>query len=176
MAIKLRRGNYADLNTSRLVEGEPVISLDKISSYGRLENYVAIAVAPSQVVRLATYDAIAQIESSVDMATEAAENAQTSEQNANDYSVLSESWAKGGTDTRSGEDTNNSKYYSDQAQGYEQSTENYYHLIETAMGGTISMPTFSINTSTGNVEAEDVGRFIFDIDTTTGNLTWALTA
>lgn len=176
MAIKLRRGNYADLNLSRLVAGEPVISLDKIQSYGRQENYVAIAVAPSQVVRLATYDAIAQIENSVDLAEEYAENAHTSEVNSDASATLSQSWAIGGTDTRLGEDTNNSMYYCNQSSENAQSTENYYHLIETAMGGTISMPTFSINLDTGNVEADDVGRFIFDIDTNTGNLTWALTA
>jgi len=53
-------------------------------------------------------------------AQEAAEGyanaAATSEQNALDYSKTSKSWAVGGTGTRSGEDIDNSKYYSEVAQ------------------------------------------------------------
>lgn len=44
-----------------------------------------------------------------------ANNASTSETNASNSATLSKSWAIGGTNTRSGEDTNNSKYYSIQA-------------------------------------------------------------
>jgi hypothetical protein len=42
-------------------------------------------------------------------------NAAISEDNAADSALLSESWAKGGTGTRTGEDTNNSKYWADMA-------------------------------------------------------------
>lgn len=42
-------------------------------------------------------------------------NAKASEENAHDSSVLSESWAVGGTDTREEEDTNNSKYWQEQS-------------------------------------------------------------
>ncbi len=42
-------------------------------------------------------------------------NAAISEDNAADSALLSESWAKGGTGTRTGEDTNNSKYWADVA-------------------------------------------------------------
>ncbi len=43
------------------------------------------------------------------------DNAANSEDNAADNALLSESWAKGGTGTRTGEDTNNSKYWADVA-------------------------------------------------------------
>lgn len=43
-------------------------------------------------------------------------NAALSEASAADSATLSESWAIGGTNTREGEDTNNSKYYAEQAQ------------------------------------------------------------
>jgi hypothetical protein len=39
-----------------------------------------------------------------------------SESNANDSATLSESWAVGGTGTRSGENTDNAKYYAQQAE------------------------------------------------------------
>jgi hypothetical protein len=42
---------------------------------------------------------------------------QAAEQAAQSASVYAESWAVGGTGTREGEDTNNAKYWSEQAQG-----------------------------------------------------------
>lgn len=57
-------------------------------------------------------------------ADQSASNAHTSEVNASasattasQKATLSESWAVGGTGTRTGEDTNNAKYWSEQAQG-----------------------------------------------------------
>ena len=47
--------------------------------------------------------------------TEQANIASTSSQNANAKAILAESYAKGGTNTRTGEDTDNAKYYSDRA-------------------------------------------------------------
>ena len=43
-------------------------------------------------------------------------NAATSEGNAADSAVLAESYAVGGTDTRTGEDTDNAKYYAEEAE------------------------------------------------------------
>ncbi len=43
-------------------------------------------------------------------------NAATSESNAADSAALAESYAVGGTDTRTGEDTDNAKYYAEEAE------------------------------------------------------------
>ena len=48
-------------------------------------------------------------------ANASATNAASSEHNAENSATLSQSWAVGGTGTRTGEDTNNAKYWSDQA-------------------------------------------------------------
>ena len=53
-----------------------------------------------------------------------ANNASTSETNASNSATLSKSWAIGGTGTRTGEDTNNSKYYSTQASSSAQNAKN----------------------------------------------------
>ena len=53
-----------------------------------------------------------------------ANNASTSETNASNSATLSKSWAVGGTGTRTGEDTNNSKYYSTQASNSAQNAKN----------------------------------------------------
>ena len=50
MAIQMRRGLYADLDTSKLVAGEIVVATDS----GR--DYIGVAKAPSNVVQLATQD------------------------------------------------------------------------------------------------------------------------
>lgn len=47
-----------------------------------------------------------------------AQNALQSEQNANESAILSQSYAIGNTQTRDNEDTDNSKYYSEQAKKY----------------------------------------------------------
>lgn len=49
MAIQMRRGAYADLDKSKLVAGEIVVSTSGTQ-------YVGIAKAPSDVIKLATQD------------------------------------------------------------------------------------------------------------------------
>ena len=97
MAIQVRRGNYADLNTSRLVQGEPFVTLDKTDG----DYYVGMAIAPSNVVRLATWDNLVTIRDDCeayrdeckenrDDAVQSANNASISEINADDYCTRSE--------------------------------------------------------------------------------------
>lgn len=85
MAIQERRGNLADLDTSRLVQGEPFICLDKDAN-GRF--YAGIAVAPSQVMRLAEFnemlDVLNDCEDARDDAVASANAAAISETNAKD--------------------------------------------------------------------------------------------
>ena len=67
-------------------------------------------------------------------------NAQSAAASSQNYSVTSRSWAVGGTNTRTGEDTNNAKYWSEVAQGAAQS--------ETATRSYIGIPAdFNTNTS-----------------------------
>ena len=57
MAIQMRRGNVADLDTSKLVAGEIVVGLD--------EDFVAVAKAPSDIVQLATQDDVSDAVSGI---------------------------------------------------------------------------------------------------------------
>ena len=50
MAIQMRRGLRANLDTSKLVAGEIVVATD--------EDFVGVAKAPSQVIQLATKEDI----------------------------------------------------------------------------------------------------------------------
>ena len=82
MAIQVRRGNYADLDTSRLVQGEPFVTLDKNDD----DYYVGVAITPSNVVRLATWNNLVDIrtdcETYRDEAHDSEVNAAASESNA----------------------------------------------------------------------------------------------
>ena len=96
MAIQVRRGNYADLDTSKLVAGEPFVTLDETPTGGY---FVGMAIGASNVVRLATYDDLTDIkqdcEDARDEAVASAENAATSEENAEDYCDRAEdAWDK----------------------------------------------------------------------------------
>lgn len=83
MAIQVRRGNYADLDISKLVQGEPFVTLDEAPTGGY---YVGMAIAPNNVVRLATRDELEDIktdcEHARDEAEQSASDAATSETNA----------------------------------------------------------------------------------------------
>lgn len=72
----------------------------------------------------------------------------------------SRSYAVGGTASRTGEDTDNSKYYKEQAQAYKEFVENAIDL---------NIPTFTVDFATGDL-IYDGGIFVFTINNTTGNL------
>lgn len=71
---------------------------------------------------------------SASTASTKASEAATSESNAAASATLAESYAKGGTNTRTGEDTDNAKYYKDEA-------KRYYENAEAVVGIGIATPT-----------------------------------
>ena len=163
MALKLRRGNYADLDTSRLVQGEPFLTLDQVDG----DYYAGIAIAPSNVIRLATWADLTDIRTTCvnakDAAVDSAAHAATSESN-------SEAWAVGErnhTPVSSGDDTyqNNSKYYAGLA-------EDAWNDVDAAVSRVL--PTVSIDFTTGMLIIDGTSLY-FGIDQTTGYLTFGFT-
>lgn len=161
MAIQQRRGNIADLDISKLVQGEPFICLDKDAN-GRF--YAGIATAPNQVMRLAEFnemlDVLTDCEQYRDEAEASKDAAADSESNA-------EAWAvgeRGGTPVPSSDVTyeNNSKYYSEQA-------GTYWGYIDAAVQHII--PSVSIDFTTGQLMYSG-SQLMFWIDQTTGFLMW----
>ena len=55
MAIQMRRGNYTNLDKSKLVAGEIVVATDNA------HNYVGVAKAPNNVIQLASQDDLQNI-------------------------------------------------------------------------------------------------------------------
>ena len=105
-----RLGTYEDFNQA---------IADYLATYiTQLEGYVSSASTSATNAHTSELNASNSASSSSTSATNAHTselNALTSANNSASSAILSESWAIGGTSTRTGEDTNNSKYYCDQA-------------------------------------------------------------
>ena len=85
---------------------------------------------------------------------------------------LSESWAIGGTGVRAGEDTNNSKYHSDQSKAEADRAK-----IEADKAGAyagIVIPSFTIDFGTGHLIYTDASTFIFTVNHTDGRLYYSI--
>lgn len=160
MAIQVRRGNYADLDISKLVQGEPFVTLDE---YGG-SYYVGMAIAPNNVVRLATFDDLTDIRTDCvearDEAVAADESATTAASNSEAYAV----GTRDGSDVPSTDPTyhNNSKYYSELAQSAKEH-------IDSAIDNVV--PTVWIDFTDGILYYEGTSLGFF-IDPSNGNLCW----
>ena len=168
MAIQVRRGNYADLDRSKLVQGEPFVTLDNAPDG---TPFVGITIAPNNVVRLASYDELVDVKTDCeqyrDDAATSATNAATSEANALDSAEDSEAWAvgqRGGTDVPNTDPTyeNNSKYYAEQS-------GDYWDKVHDAVDMVI--PEVTIDFTTGELLYSG-SQLLFWVDNATGNLMW----
>ena len=126
------RGNEDDWDIAKMKPGQFAVSLDR--------KYVRMCFAPGVAERIALYDAFEEDMLQIQQILATCEDIQTAveafetlaEQHANDAAasatasansataasdsaLLSDSWAVGGTGIRPGEDTNNAKYWCEQA-------------------------------------------------------------
>lgn len=94
--------------------------------------------------------------------------------------TLSKSYAVGGTGTRTGEDTDNSKYYSAKSQVSSQTAQSYAEQAEQASDEVVNrideaisqnVPQFIVDLTTGHLMYQG-GRFNFIVNEPTGHLLW----
>ena len=111
-------------------------------------------------------------------ATASATSASESENSA----IKAKSYAVGGTATRLGEDTDNSKYYSEQSKASSETSKAYLDKVEQAGNEAVekinnavdvNTPNFTVDLSTGRLMYEST-RFVFDVNEETGHLEWGL--
>lgn len=116
--IQMRKGLERDFDADQMTAGEWAVSTDT--------KYVRMCFAPGIVLRMATYEGFEvdmeeirdilnecqDIQTAVDAMSKLAEKHKNDSEKS---AKLSESWAKGETGIRAGENTNNSKYFSDLA-------------------------------------------------------------
>jgi hypothetical protein len=81
---------------------------------------------------------------------------------------LSESWAIGHTGTRVGEDTNNSKYHSDQSKAEADRAKT--EADKAAVYAEITIPSFVTDLITGHLTYSDDSSLIFNANHATGHL------
>ena len=98
----------------------PVLTFNNSSTVG-------VTSSGSGVNKSYTFNVVDHSIGSTQMETDYLSNCQTAQNNAQSaasssqsYATNSRSWAVGGTSTRTGEDTNNAKYWSEQSQAYSQ--------------------------------------------------------
>ena len=106
-------------------------------------------------------------------------NAQAAASSADANATLSKSWAVGQTQTRTNEDTDNSKYYSEQSQAYRNACEDFrdqaQDLVDTATARLTGL-TMQVNFTDGCLYYDVATGLILSIDDTTGDLMWEITA
>lgn len=157
--IQVRRGRDEDFDPDQMTAGEWAVSTDK--------KYVYMCFAPGIVQKMATYEAFEQDMKEIQIILSTCQDVQEAieefERLANEHSLESKSWAVGSTGTRTGEDTDNSKYYSEQSKMYSNAAENAIEL---------SKPNFTVDLNTGHLLYEG-GRFDFLVDS--GHLLWGMT-
>lgn len=144
MAIQVRRGNEVDFDPNKMLPGEWAVSLDT--------KYVRMCFSPGVCLRMATYEAfeadmdkIRNILTEARTIQEAVAMIQTQINDTavvvEDYSILSKSYAVGGTGKRENEDSDNAKYYYQQTK---QISQGINGIIPMGTVTFASLPTVDI--------------------------------
>jgi len=89
-------------------------------------------------------------------------------QQAAGSATLSKSWARGSTGTRTGEDTDNSRYYSLQSQSEADRAKVQADRAEMYAGFIV--PEFWVNFVSGEMEYTDTDKMVWLLNMTTGNM------
>lgn len=110
-------------------------------------------------------------------------SASLSESNAETSATQAQSYAVGGTGTRDNENTDNAKYYKEQAQSVGNAVPTYLSQISAAGESQLSRiqdalddaaVNFQVDLSTGHLNYTGCSSFVFNVNETNGHLEWRL--
>lgn len=110
-------------------------------------------------------------------------SASLSASNAETSATQAQSYAVGGTGTRDNENTDNAKYYKEQAQSVGNAVTTYLSQISAAGESQLSRiqnalddaaVNFQVDLSTGHLNYTGCSSFVFDVNETNGHLEWRL--
>lgn len=162
VTIQMRKGLERDFDADQMTAGEWAVSTDT--------KYVRMCFAPGLCLRMATYEGFEldmeevqnilkecqDIQAAVDAMAKLAEQHKNA---AAASAKLSESWAKGETGIRAGENTNNSKYFSNLAKTLTEEAEKLLDQAQKVItaatqgalipGGTVAFGDLPINPAVG---------------------------
>ena len=109
-----------------------------------------------------------------------ANDAKTAKDSSSDYAKLAQSYANGSSGTRTNEETDNAKYYSDQAKSVSNSIPTYIKQIENAGDSQVSRinealtnasVNFTVDLTTGHLMYEGTNKLNFSVNNN-GHLEW----
>ena len=176
-------GNYAETAIAEARNAE--ISADRASEMAdkaaASQEVAAISEAnakeSAEIARQITLDAkLAEVNAMIaetNARLHAEESADSAEESA-EYSQLSKSWAVGNTGVRIGENTNNSKYYSEAARSIHTESLNALDDAKEMLAEATKVYTnveFSFDFETGELVYASPS-YAFSVNTETGNLEW----
>lgn len=153
--IQMRRGAEQDFDPDQMTAGEWAVSTDS--------KKVWMCFRAGLVLRMATYEAFEQdmleiqtiLATCQDIQAAVERFKQLAEQHASQaetWSVTSKSWAIGGTGIRAGENTNNSKYWSQQSKSHSDMSKSW------AIGEGNMRPDEAVNSA--KYFAEQAGKIV----------------
>lgn len=175
-----RMGTYEDFkvmirDATKDIRDEYITEFNQILN--RIDNLAATTQANTDIVVKISNDITNKyLPQIIENANLANSSATTAVNNA----ILSKSYAVGGTGTRTGEDKDNSKYYSQQSKASSQTAQSYAEQAEAAGDEAVrkieealaqNIPQFTIDFTTGHLKYQG-GRFNFAVQSTTGHLLW----
>lgn len=186
LSITLDNGTVEYIDLSALVTQYEFLDSDTIAFQVQPDGKIKAVIKKGSITEeYLQPNYLADIRVEVAKAQQSATQAVMSASSAADSATLSESWAVGGTGTRTGEDTDNSKYYSQQSKNSSDSAKETLKDVVQAGNDAVDKinnafkviaPTFRIDFTTGHMlyDAEKLG-YIFLINHTNGHLEWGLT-
>lgn len=153
--IQIRHGAESDLEPDKLVTGEWAVATDT--------QKIWMCFRPGLVLRMATYEGFEQDMLEVQTILAACQNIQMAvekfmqlaeqhKNDARDSALLSESWAHGDTGVREEENTDNSKYWSEESRNHSNMSKSW------AIGEGGARPDEEINSA--KYFAEQAGRVV----------------
>ncbi|WP_024348180.1 hypothetical protein [Lacrimispora indolis] len=161
------------------VRGSMISALEKVNADGedalsevaaQVTRIDGIAAQATQTLNNAN-TAINTANEAIERADDILEEGESQVQQAAGSATLSKSWARGGTGTRSGEDSDNSRYYSLQSQTEADRAKVQADRAEMYAG--FVMPEFWVNFVSGKMEYTDTDQMQWIINTATGNMEYA---
>lgn len=167
-------------------------------SANEAQSYANQAATQVQMISDAIYQTKNQLQYYVDEAADSASYAEASRKKiealiTSDYAKTAKSYAVGETGYREGEDTDNARYYAEQAALSEESAETSANTATAAASDAaevsaeavalieqtriyLTQVTFTVDFTTGNLIYNPTEAYDFTINTETGNLEWEVTA
>lgn len=168
--IQMRHGNEPKFDPDKMTAGEWAVSTDT--------KKVWMCFQPGFVLRMATYEAFEADMKEIQLILAACQDIQSAverfkqlalehKNKAEEWSVVSKSWAVGGTGTRKGENTDNSKYYSEQSKAEANRAKNEADRAAAIAG--INVDSELSETSANPVQNKVITKALNEIDVDISN-------